>query len=90
MTKKYLTPNEIKEIIESSFSPYRCVAGLWDSFERARFKVYDTDNKSIIFKCDEIEVHGVDKKELKDIISGYCYNLARLGFHLDKDHDSHE
>ncbi len=87
--KKYLTNKEIIETIESSFSPYRCVAELCDDPERVRFRIYNENDKAI-YTCPEMDIYSMDMQKLKNEIIGHRYRLTRLGFHLDKSHGFHK
>ena len=43
-----MKPEEIKQKLEASFNPYRCVVELWDFNDRIRFRVFDKNNETII------------------------------------------
>ncbi len=61
--KKYLQPNEVKEIIESSFAPYRCKAKLLDWNDDIKFKVLDEED-NIIIEIHIFHINSIDKKDL--------------------------
>jgi len=79
--KNYLQPDEIKQIIEFSFAPYRCVIEFWDYDERVRFKVYDDNNVQII-AVPELEIHEVDKAELQSLLHPYQEKVRSKGLSL--------
>jgi len=39
---------KVKATVEGAFTPFRCVAEVWDDKRRLRFKVFDLDDNNII------------------------------------------
>lgn len=42
-----LTNPQIVEYVERAFSPYRCVAEIWDYDAKLRFRIFDGSDKAL-------------------------------------------
>ncbi|MCK4655038.1 MAG: hypothetical protein KAU01_11405 [Candidatus Cloacimonetes bacterium] len=51
-----MEPKEIKQKLESSFSPYRCVAEISEFEDRIQFRVFNENNETII-TSPEIKIY---------------------------------
>ena len=69
-------------ILQSAFSPLRCVAESWDYGNQARFRVFDADDPLV-------SMHGLlrgqvtDSRRLEWLINHVRENLTERGYVLD-------
>jgi len=60
MSKSPLATEDIIRIIESAFTPLRCVAEDWDYGDRIRFRVFDNTDTPLLTQPDLL------RRELSD------------------------
>jgi len=77
-----MEPEKIKQILEASFSPFRCVAELYDFDERIRFRVFDKNNKAIITISEKIINEKFSDTSLKSIIKSTKNEIKKKGYDI--------
>ena len=70
------------EIIESAFTPLRCVAEPWDSGYRICFRVFDTTNEPLLNVEEILKPQFSDHQRLTFVINEARSNLINRGFNL--------
>ncbi|WP_223512614.1 hypothetical protein [Pseudomonas sp. GL-B-19] len=82
MTRSYLTAEDAALILESGFSPMRCVAEHYDYQQRVRFQVSDSTGKPILTVKDLLKHDFSDPNTLKSMIESWRSDLAQRSFNL--------
>jgi len=77
-----MSPDEVKQTIESTFTPYRCQAILINHDEGIKFRIYDKDNIKIA-ECEELDISRIDESHLNSVLQTYKVQLEANGFKLD-------
>jgi len=72
----------IKQRLEGSFNPLRCVADVWDYKQKLRFKVFDETDRAII-EVPEIVLRDVaEENRLGDLVEQVRAQVQARGFVL--------
>ncbi|WP_223532032.1 hypothetical protein [Pseudomonas sp. BF-R-30] len=84
MTRSYITAEVAAQIIESAFSPLRCVAEPWDYGERVRFRVFDNSDQPVLTVEELLKKQFADANNFKLAIDSCRASLAGRGIVLDQ------
>ena len=78
-----ISNDEIKEEIESAFSPLRCVAEIWDYGQKLRFKVFDGSDEGVI-EMPSIGIGDIsDESDLRRLLESARERVEQKGNKLD-------
>mgnify|MGYP002351185682 CR=1 FL=1 len=77
-----LSAQEAASIIESAFSPLRCVAEPWDHDYRIRFRVFDGNDEPMLRMDEVLRPTFQDAKSLESLLNQIRDRVARKGIGL--------
>ncbi|OGW12090.1 MAG: hypothetical protein A3G93_07085 [Nitrospinae bacterium RIFCSPLOWO2_12_FULL_45_22] len=78
-----MTNEEIKQKLEASFHPYRCVAEIWDYRQKIRFHIFDQNDKPII-TAPEIVIPKINRESwLSSLIRQTKDEIKRKNYFID-------
>ncbi|WP_146023677.1 MULTISPECIES: hypothetical protein [unclassified Pseudomonas] len=83
MARSHLTAESATSIIESAFTPLRCVAERWDYGERVRFRVFDSSDEPAFTVEELLKRQFADSSNLKSLIDSWRATLVKRGFVLE-------
>ncbi|MGH8439260.1 MAG: hypothetical protein ACRERW_09420 [Pseudomonas sp.] len=80
---KHLTAIKAAQIVESAFTPLRCVAEPWDYGHRLRFRVFDNSDHPALVVEEMLKNQFSNVDRLVSVISSARDQLIQNGFSLD-------
>ena len=66
-----MEPEEIRQKLINSFSPYRCFAELWDYRNRIKFWVFDESNNPLITEEDVAISEIKTQSKIESLVQSY-------------------